>query len=320
MLQLLAMVSCSVALLFGEIITDLNNLKVIASIVSRLYNLLIYIFLLLYLCSWLHLCKVFYTMFGSLYHMQKKRFLKYTKPVGWIYERFFHKAFYEKNYRPRNAFKLSLFDGIDVTVFQKIKMGGTILLLYDDMFDYSKLIAKFIKNTIAAGETVDYITTYKSPVELCRLFSDSEIPTVSKRLSIIDCFTPHYGFDDKVVKYAMHDFEQKGFVFYSASSFAEVHTAANNSWYRFRKVCKNEENLFRIPHRTVYDTLSSLISFSSEELYLLFLRHVASSEKSYGMISIITEPQSLKAELKNDLIRMADIVLECKQTDLTILK
>jgi hypothetical protein len=63
----------------------------------------------------------------------------------------------------------------------------------------------------------------------------------------------------------------RGYKFYKVDSFAEIHIAANNSWYRFRKVCKSEENMYRIPHRTIYDTLSSLIRFSSEELYFLFL-------------------------------------------------
>lgn len=42
--------------------------------------------------------------------------------------------------------------------------------------------------------------------------------------------------------------------------------------------------------------------------------------KSYGMISLIIEPVSLKDELKNDLVRMADIVIECNESGLSIVK
>lgn len=38
------------------------------------------------------------------------------------------------------------------------------------------------------------------------------------------------------------------------------------------------------------------------------------------MISLIIEPVSLKGELKNDLIRMADIVIECNETGLVVIK
>ena len=66
--------------------------------------------------------------------------------------------------------------------------------------------------------------------------------------------------------------------------------------------------------------MSSLIKFSSEELYFLFLRHVIASEKSYGMISLFIEPISLENSLKNDLIRMADIVIEYNQAGFKLVK
>lgn len=321
MLQLIAMVSCSIALFFEMVQASFASGKSgIIPILDKLETFFLYLFVVVFIASWLYLCKVFYIIFGSLYHLRKKRFLKYTKFFGWFYEKFLHKSFYEKNYRKRTVLKIDSFPNIAADHFRKVKCGGTILLLYQDSVDYGEMTANYIMETIKDGETVDYVSTYKSPVELCSRFSDDQIQEVVKRLSIIDCFTPHYSFDDKVVKFAIEEYRNKGYKFYKADSFAEIHTAANNSWYRFRKVCKSEENMYRIPHRTIYDTLSSLIRFSSEELYFLFLRHVISSEKSYGMISLIIEPVSLKDELKNDLLRMADIVIECSGTGLSIMK
>ena len=320
MLQLFAVVSCSISLLLTHLQQIPLTNKLLISIINGAYSFFQYLFIFLYICSWLYLCRVFYVIYGSLYHLRKKRFIKYTKPVAWIYEKFFHKEFYEKNYRPRQAFQTSLIGDADISLFQKVKNGGTILLLYEDTFDYSSLISEFIRGTVNAKETIDYVITYKNPIDLCKDFSDDEVISVTKGLSIIDCFTPHYGFDDKVNKFYKRDLTQKGFVFFDATSFSEIHTAANNSWYRFRKVCKNEENSYRVPHRTVYDTVSSLIRFSSEEQYMLFMRHVISSERSYGMISLIVEPISLAPEVKNDLIRMSDVVLTTNSSNITVLK
>lgn len=320
-LQLISVALCS-SILFFDILQ--NSLLAYESnfglILGKIENALLYACVLIFIISWLYLCKVFYIIYGSLYHLRKKRFLKYTKLFGWFYEKFIHKPFYEQNYRQRNTFKINSFINIDSIHLQKVKNGGTILLLYQDEVDYMELISNYIVETIEDEETIDYVSTYKSPVEVCATFTNEQTPKIVKKLSIIDCFTSHYAFDDKVVKFAREGYSQKGFKFYKASSFAEIHTAANDSWYRFRRVCKAEENLYRIPHRTIYDTLSSLIRFSSEELYFLFLRHVISSEKHYGMISLIIEPNSLKEELKNDLIHMADIVIQYNAAGMTVVK
>lgn len=319
-LQLISIVNCSISFLFENILKELTAASLLGKIIQVAYDVSIYFFLIIFISSWICMCRVFYIIFGSLYHLRKKRFIKYTKPVAWFYEKFIHKSFYEKNFRERNSLAFNSFNGIDEQKMKKVKDGGTILILYHDDSTYSDFVLNYIKETIQNGETVDFTTTYKNPVEFCREIPDSDVPQITRRLSIIDCFSSQYAFDDKVVKYSKQDYSQKGFRFYNADSFAEIHTAANNSWYRFRKLCKSEENLYRIPHRTIYDTLSSLINFSSEELYFLFLRHVLSSEKSYGMISTIIEPYSLKNDLKNGLIRMADIVLEYENNSFKIIK
>lgn len=315
MLQLIAIVCCSFALLFNM---SENYLYPNFSIdfVHQLTSFFLLLFAVFFISSWLYLCRIFYIIYGSLYHMRKRRFLKYTKLFGWFYEKFLHKSFYETNYRKRTNFKNNCFANISDKDFKKLKNGGTILLLYEDKYDYSELIQDYIIGTIDSQETIDYVSTYKTPIELCKKLDKKKpdpetFKIITKRLSIIDCFAPHYAFDDKVIKYEKEVYSEKGYKFFEAESFADIHTAANNSWYRFRKLCKDEENnQYRIPHRTIYDTLSSLIRFSSEEQYFLFLRHVIYSEKSYGMISLIIEPKTLKNELKNDLIRMADIIIE----------
>lgn len=312
MLQLIAIMFCAGALVTDFIISKSEEDSVFYNVSSKASSVLVLLFLFSYMASWIYMCEIFYTIYGSLYHLRKKRFIKYTRPVAWFYEKFIHKTFYEKNYRDRGVVNFDIFSesGVDSLKLKKMKKGGTLLLLYDDNVDYTKILTDYIKETISDGDTVDYTTTYRSPLDICRSFKDEELSTITKHLSIIDCFSPHYSFDDKVVKFSKQEFSQKGFKFFDAESFADVHTAANDSWYRFRKICKAEENQYRIPHRTIYDTLSSLIGFSSEELYFLFIRHVIASEKSYGVISLFIEPDSIKKEIRADLIRMSDVVIK----------
>ncbi len=317
MFQLITLVCCSILLLVDWLQPIFTKSTKITSILSLSKNLLTFFLIAFFIVSWLVLCKIFYTIYGSLYHLRKKRFIKYTKPFAWIYEKFFHKTFYETNYRDRNPLAFNSFPGVDASKLQFLCKGGTILLLYNDTDDYTNILYDFVKESISEGDTVDFITTYKSPLEFCRSINESDISKIAKKLSIIDCFSPHYSFDDKVTKFEKRDYTLKGFKFFNAESFAEIHTAANDSWYRFRKVCKEEENAYRIPHRTIYDSLSSLIRFSSNEQYLLFIRHVISSEKSYGMISLIIEPMSLEKDLKYDLIHSSDVVIEYKNKTLT---
>ena len=227
MLQLLSLCCCSIIIGIEWIQTIVNTKSSLFTTVSaHLKEVLTVVIVFFFVVSWLILCKIFFTIYGSLYHLRRKRFLKYTKPISWIYEKFIHKTFYESNFRARNTLAFASLEGIDSSKLQDLKKGGSILLLYDDTEDYSHIINNYIKESIAEGDTVDYITTYKSPLDFCRSINETDISIIAKRLSIIDCFSPHYSFDDKVTKYAKQNFTQKGFKFFDAESFADIHTAA----------------------------------------------------------------------------------------------
>lgn len=312
------------AIIFNSVSLLIEQVTIVFLTGNKVLNIVLHISVyssyVFYIGSWVCLLSIFYVIYGSLYHLRKRRFLKYTKLFSTIYEKFFHKQYYEMHYRTREKEKLSLFKSITINSLQKVWKGGCILVFYDDVYDPIVDIVDAVRNAVQNDETVDYVSTYRSPIVFCDAFQEHELANITKRLSIIDCFTPHYGFDDKVVKFKKREYIQKGFIFFDASSFANVHTAANNSWYRFRKMCKQQENEYRVPHRTIYDTLSSLIDFSSEEQYLVFLRHVIASERSYGMISIIFEPRTLPETIKGNLTRMADIVLEFTASEKKVIK
>lgn len=221
MLQLIAVLNCTGLLIINHFLnqatTQANQqastqaTQTTLSVIQSIGDVFTYIMFVSFLLSWIMLCKEFFLIYGSLYHLRKKRFLKYTKPVAWIYEKFFHKSFYETNYRSRDNFTFHSFIGVDGSKLQKLKNGGTILLLCDDSVDYSSVISSYIKETIHSSETVDFVSTYKAPVEICNTFKESDIPSITKHLSIIDCFSAHYAFDDKIIKYTMRNFEMLPF-------------------------------------------------------------------------------------------------------------
>ncbi len=328
MLQLCSVLLCSLLLIIegvaGNIDVQFNNIDKIKAIIDKAENIITFSILGFFLCSWIALLKIFFNIYGCLYHLRKKRFVKYMKPVSWFYEKFIHRSFYENNFRGRSNLTSNSFSGIDPpqNILENLKKGGTILVLYSDTSDYTSFIVNYIQEAINShdNETVDYICTYKTPIAICKSIPEPEYPKISKHLSIIDCFSDHYSFDDKVIKHLKREYTSKGFRFFDAYAFSEIHSASNDSWYRFRKNCVSEESEYRIPHRTIYDTLSSLVRFSSEEMYFTYLRHVISSEKSYGMITMIIEPDTLEGSIKNDLIRTSDIVLKFDNNKFTICK
>lgn len=313
-LQLAAILNCSFWAFLEQLknsLVNIQNLNINLKPIEITENILIYVLLSFFILSWIYLCYIFYTIYGSMYYMRKSRFLKYTKPIAWIYEKFFHKKYYEKSYRERTMLSAKCLSSINWNI---VNHGGSILLLYNPTFDCLDLIADYIKEVIENEETVDYVAAGRHPIEIIQKISnkvsDNDLLKIAKKLSLIDCFSFHYAFDDKILKFKKEDWEQKGFKFYQADSFASIHTATNSSWYRFRRQCKNEENYYRVPHRTIFHMLSSLINFSSEEQFFLYLRHVLSSEKAYGMITLLIEPSNLDPKIKNNLISSVDLYFE----------
>jgi hypothetical protein len=321
-MQLIAMLFCSTLLLTLQLKENLSSSTNILNNIEVAECILTYASIAFFIYSWLYLCHVFYQIFGSLYFMRKKRFLKYTHIITKIYEIFFFKEQYETSYRKRTIINMNCLPGIN---FSDLSEGGSILVLYaDGSSDCISLIKNYIIETIASNETIDFIATIKQPLGVLDCISnnvnDDQLMKISKKMSIIDCYSSYYAFDDKVLSVQKKRWINKGFKFFNAESFAGIHTAANSSWYRFRTQCKAEENQFRIPHRTIFHTLSSLIRYSSEEQFFLYLRHIISSEKSYGMITLLIEPMSLKAEIKNELYQMVDYIVEMKDCSFEIKK
>lgn len=259
------------------------------------------------LIATLLLLSLFYKIFGSLYHLRNRRFFKYIKGVSIIYEKCFHKQYYEMNHKERTKITFGTLD-LSPDEYRTLAKGGVVLILYDDYYKTEEFIYNFITGTMNDEETIDYIAVQQSPLNVCNYLVERKNTT--QKLSIIDCFSPHYAYDDKVTKILKEDYKNKGIQFYDANSFAEIHTSLNNSWYRFRELSKSQEDKSRIPHRSIYDTLSSLIRVSSEEQFFSYVKHVAYSEKFYGMITVLLEPCTLESSTKNELIRIADFVID----------
>ena len=255
--------------------------------------------------------------------MRNKRFIKYMPPFSWIYDLFIHKKSYEVKRRERELATNSPFDNEWIKEINKD--GGAILLLYDEEnCNYLETVTDYILSTLQNDETVDYISVLKHPLEvpnkLSVLVGDKSITDLAKRLSIIDCFSKYCAFDDRVLSLKKQEYVDKGFAFFDADSFASIHSAMTSSWYRFRNQQKQQQSQFRIPHRSIFNTLSELTRYSSEEQYLLFLKHVISSEKEYGMITLIVEPSSIKKEIRSELFQLIDIAIMYDASGLSRIK
>ena len=279
-----------------------------------------FLVIITFISGWIYLFSVFYKIFGSLYYMRTKRLWKHIKPLSWFHNTFSHRkpqnTSYEDCCLPRTQIKTNLFPQNSL---DKINKGGSILLFYDISVDCDEIIVKYIKEVIANSETVDYISVLQQPLIIANKIKDTtatdKLKAITDRLSIIDCFSPHYAFDDKSFEKDKNNLTAYGFMFYDAYSFAELHSAINTSYGRFKEICKKENNLIRKPHRTIVPNLSSLIRFSSEEQYLLYLRHMLSSEKSYEMITLLIEPITMKDDIKNELIISFDVVLQLNKDE-----
>lgn len=313
-LQLVSTLIAAFLMLVSQLDTywDCGNVKNILHVSQHVLEFLV---IVTFISSWIYLFNVFYKIYGSLYYMRTKRLWKHIKPLSWFHNTFSYRkpqnTSYEDGCLQRTQIQITSFPQNSLN---KINRGGSILLLYDTSVDYEEMIVKYIKEVIENSETVDYFAILKQPLIIANKIKNTtaseKLKFITDKLSIIDCFSPYYAFDDKSLAKDKNSLMSDGFMFYEAYSFAEIHTAINTSYNRFKEICKTEKNLRRKPHRTIAPNLSSLIRFSSEEQFFLYIRHMLSSEKSYEMITLLIEPTSLKEEIKNELIISFDVVFQ----------
>jgi hypothetical protein len=116
------------------------------------------------------------------------------------------------------------------------------------------------------------------------------------RITVVDAYTPHFGFSDSVHAWRADDVTSEGVIYVSSpESYAGVHTATAKA---FNAQKKRAADNVRLPTLLVYEGCRALADLESLEQYRLFLRHVLTSERVWGgMLTIFVEPEAVDADV-----------------------
>jgi hypothetical protein len=130
---------------------------------------------------------------------------------------------------------------------------------------------------------VQYTTCSRHPCEwVSKLKTQVGKAWVEKagRVTVVDAYTPHFGFNDSIHARKADDVTSEGVVYVSSpESYAGVHTATAKA---FNAQKKKAAGNVRLPTVLIYEGCRALADLESPEQYRLFLRHVLTSERMWG--------------------------------------
>jgi len=119
----------------------------------------------------------------------------------------------------------------------------------------------------------------------------------------------NFGYDEDVLMKNTRDILNEVKII-KAKSLIEIHSSAMEAWYIHKnRLLSNTGKLLRRPHRMVYDHLSALLNFTTTENLIEYFTHLISSEKSYGMFTVILEYSSTDEQILTNLRQLTDCVL-----------
>jgi len=309
-------------LLWVIFIFGLSTLISIGSLLFSILNMQAYAIsclsagIIVYIFGWGGFLFTFWKIYGRMYHMREKRFAKYVFPL-----RFFYNLI-EKRYattmRERRSFSLLPYD-FDKEDQRIINKGYTFLFISDNSQIARRKAMEVLVNGLEEDETADYVCCERPPYQIWQEFKTfyPQVVRYTKNITLIDAYSPNFWFDDEIQREKLKEIGggtvgSEGIRIIRARTVAAIHTASNTSWYMNKKQLEKSGGGLRKPHRTVYDTASTLAIFSGLEQIKTYFYHCLASEKSYGMITVIVEPASENKELIEFLSRLVDCVIEFK--------
>ena len=275
--------------------------SIFISIIGLLF--LIYTFLLSYL---------------KILSLRTRRISKYLIPSSVL--RHVTNKSYVKRMKERQSFTLF---GLEVGEREKEDIGkGYIFLIVADANTEDKVkdaAVKFCVEGLSTGETMDYVCTDNHPysikdrIDKCARELKFDLSKLAKDdIVIIDAFSPNYGFKEDILIDRSESTKIEMNII-KAESIAAIHSAAIKAWYAHKKrLKKSTGKALRRPHRMIYDHVSGLSSKYSEEHILEFFTHLISSEKAYGMLTVIIEYSDTKEQILNVLKQLVDCCLIAK--------
>lgn len=197
--------------------------------------------------------------------------------------------------------------------------GGSVLIISENSTSdiVKKATMKFLLDGMVANETVDYVTVDQHPFKVkenldnCATNRSINLNSYAKDdFLIIDAFSPNYGFDEDIVVKNSESILNEICVI-KARSLMDIHSSAMKAWYIHKdRLKKNTGKTLRRPHRMVYDHLSRLLGNETQDDLINYYTHLISSEKAYGMITVIIEYKNTNEIVLNTLKQLVDIVFQ----------
>ena len=150
------------------------------------------------------------------------------------------------------------------------------------------------------GWLVQYTTCDRHPVEWVDALKQvlgNEWTSSTKRIAIVDGYTPHFGFTDSIHAKQSRRLIGEGVSYVATTeSYAGVHSATAKTFNTFKTQAKD---VVREPTLLIYEGCRALADLESVEQYRIFLRHVITSERMWGsMLTFIVEPETDESNLK----------------------
>ncbi|MFZ1413744.1 MAG: hypothetical protein WAS73_04080 [Defluviicoccus sp.] len=158
----------------------------------------------------------------------------------------------------------------------------------------NKLLAQLAEAFLKGGCSVQYLTASRHPIEFVgyvkrHLEGRSLIwPEYTKRIVVIDAYSPHFAFLDSI--YPKKDLELESLDITRVESkmtYAGMHTASSKA---FNVIKEQMADSARRPTLVIYEDTYALTDLESPEQYRIFVRHVMPSERMWdGMFTVFLE-------------------------------
>jgi hypothetical protein len=198
----------------------------------------------------------------------------------------------------RVALEISGF-GIDSDTRKEQKIRTLAICGYS-LRETDKIVSMLASELLKEGWLVQYTSCIRHPNEWVAELEEKVGPAFSasaSRISVVDAYTPHFGFADSIHSRETDKVTSLGVVYVaSPESYAGVHTATAKAFNAQKK--RKAPGVVRGPTLLIYEGCRALVDLESCEQYRVFLRHVLTSERMWGgMLTVFLEPEAVEADI-----------------------
>lgn len=203
--------------------------------------------------------------------------------------------------------------GLTEEELSRLKKGASILLQVPNPLVALDHVFPFLAARMALEEVINYVCCDRHPREV---WDRKKEPIKNlKDFIFIDGFSPNYAFHDDIQLKNSRILDRLGLVRIPARSFPDLHSATSKAFNVTKKREQKDEKNPRRPLTIVYAHTSVFCDFESPEQFKIFWRHVTSSERSYGMLTVIVESTQAPQDLLGALKQMVDFSFKMTLAD-----